>query len=171
MVTIRDEEEHGERTFTVRPGFAANWRQTKAIYILIALTCLGVASVLALAGFWLVLPFAGVEVALLGWALYYTARKGTECEVVRVGPRRVEIEKGRRKPEQIWSFDLYWSEVSLLPPAYRLHPSRLLIRSQGTEVEIGRFLQEEERVFLARELKRCIGPMAASAMDMQGAGP
>ncbi|RFA39534.1 DUF2244 domain-containing protein [Alkalilimnicola ehrlichii] len=130
-------------------------------FALIALTCLGVAVSLALAGYWLILPFAGVEVMVLYWALHASALRAAQREVIWIGTSEVKVQKGRKRPEQQWLFQRVWTEVHLEPSGHPWYPSRLSLRSRGQEVDIGGFLQENERVALARELKRFIGPMAA----------
>ena len=49
-------------------------------------------------------------------------------------------------------FHPYWARLSLQPGRWRGAPSRLLVRSHGREVEIGAFLNDEERRDLARRL-------------------
>jgi uncharacterized membrane protein len=49
-------------------------------------------------------------------------------------------------------FHPYWARLSLQPGRWRNAPSRLLVRSHGREVEIGAFLNDEERRSLAQRL-------------------
>ena len=161
MVAIEHEPDKGECCFVLRPDYVPRWQQTVAVFALCATACLGIALLLTLGGFWPVLPFAGAEVALLGWALYLSARRGTEREVIRIRAATVEVEKGHRRPACSWSFQRSWTEVRLRPSGHHWYPSRLCLRSQGRELEIGVFLPEEERVRVARELERLIGPMAS----------
>ncbi len=152
------QEEHA-RCFVLRPNIGLYWRTTLRVYILVVIVTLTVAISFALAGFWPILPFAGLELMALGAALYVTARRGRYREVIRIDEHRVEIEKGYRGPEQVWEFERIWSEVVLDPPEHQWYPSRLAIRSRGNTVELGAFLTEPERLRLGRELQRCIGPM------------
>lgn len=161
MVTVEQDDRQHARYFVLRPNYGPKWRQTVAAFVLLALISLSLALALALAGYWPVLPLAGLELGLLGWALYVSARRSTEREVIWVRQAEVEVQKGRRRPERVWVFQRSWAEVYLLRSEHSWYPSRLWLRSQGQEVEVGGFLQEEERVFLARELRKIIGPMAA----------
>lgn len=161
MAMTRRDTAEDERLFDLRPNAGVYWRQTLVIFLMLSVVCLGVATAFAFAGFWPILPFAGLEVVALGAALYVSARRGDYREVIRVGPERIRIEKGRRTPEQTWEFSRAWSTVELQRSPLRLHPARLLIRSGGDQVECGAFLTDEERESLASELIECIGPMAA----------
>jgi uncharacterized membrane protein len=164
MVKIEYDRDTGARCFVLRPNAACNWRQSARLFAVLAVICLTVAAGFAAMGYWPILPFAGIEVGALGAALYVTARRGHEAEVVRIGDRSVEIEKGRRRPERRWLFERTWCEVVLSEPRHRWYPRRLAIRSGGEQVELGRFLGEEELEMIAVELRYWVGPMA-------GAGP
>ncbi|MCC5858797.1 MAG: DUF2244 domain-containing protein [Ectothiorhodospiraceae bacterium] len=153
------------RCFVLRPNVGLYWRTTVRVYVITVIVTLTVALSFTLAGFWPILPFAGVELVALGVALYVTARRGRYREVVRIDERRIEIEKGYRGPEQSWAFDRVWSEVVLEPPAHRWHPSRLVIRCGAGAVELGAFLTEPERIRLGRELRRCIGPVGTQSVE------
>lgn len=162
MVAVERDAFGGRPCFVLQPDIGFHWRQTSRIFLLIAATSLGVALVMVSLGYWPVLPFAGLEVGLLGWALHASASRGRERELILLRDDKIEVQKGRRGPERFWELDAYWTEVALLPGAYRWYPSLLLLRTRGKEIELGRFLHEDERVDLARELARRIGPMAAS---------
>ncbi len=52
--------------WVIRPNQSLSWRRALQAYAVIALTCLGIGITFALHGFWPVLPFAGLEVVVLG---------------------------------------------------------------------------------------------------------
>ena len=147
-------------TFVIRPNAAPPWREIRVFFVLVASVSLTVAVRFALLGFWPILPFAGLELLLLAWALYTTARRAERREVVRVNEDTVEVERGARRPEQRWELQKAWAQVRVIRPRHRLHPSRLMICSHGQQIEIGSFLVEQERLQLARELRSAIGPVA-----------
>lgn len=157
------------RVFVLQPNCGVYWRTTVWVFVGIAVVSLSIAIMFAIAGFWPILPFAGLELTALGVALYVSAVRGNYREEIRVDSSAVEITKGQKEPEKTWKFDLAWSEVSLEASFHRWYPSRLEIRSQGKAVELGAFLTEEERLSLADELQRCIGPMAARGVSSHAA--
>ncbi|MBS0366012.1 MAG: DUF2244 domain-containing protein [Proteobacteria bacterium] len=118
---------------------------------------LTLAFALAFKGFWPVLPFAGLEVLLLGWALASSMERRFEHESITVTEADVRIESHRRGHQVQFVFPRHWAQVKLRRPAARLHPSRLTIESQGRQCELGRFLTEEERQGLALRLQRLVG--------------
>src|SRR5688500_16113076 len=123
---------------------------------------LGIGGLFAAQGFWPILPFAGIEMLLLGWALERSFARRERTEVITVSEQEVLIEVARRDRRSQVVFSRHWSQVKLRSPVSRLHPSRLLIESHGRALEVGRFLTEEERRGLAIRLQRLIGRMNES---------
>lgn len=151
--------------YVLRPNCGLYWRTTLWVYVGLSTICLGIALGFTLMGFWPILPFAGLELAALGIALYVSARRGRCREVIRICGDEVRVEKGVRGPEQSWVFDIARSEVMLLASPHCWYPSRLLIRSRGATVELGAFLTDEERASLATELHLRVGATAARPAD------
>jgi uncharacterized membrane protein len=117
----------------------------------------GIAGFMAFLGLWPVLPFAGLEMALLGWALKATLARRFHRQTITVTETDVSVESRDRTHYAQVVFPRHWAQVKLRRPASRLHPSRLTIESHGRQCELGAFLTEEERRGLARELQRLIG--------------
>lgn len=161
MISTQVQRGSGTVCMVVRPSVELNWRLTLTVYFMVSVTGLLVAVVFAFMGFWPILPFAGLELTLLGWALYASAIRVSAQEVVTVDDRTVLVERGRRHPEQVWRFERTWTEVAYTPARHRWYPSRVVLRSKGKELALGRFLLNDERAQLAAELGRLIGPMAA----------
>jgi uncharacterized membrane protein len=116
-----------------------------------------VAALMAARGFWPVLPFAGLEMALLGWALHTSMARRHHRETITVTESDVSVEL--RDPRHCVQhvFPRHWAQVKLRRPASRLHPSRLTIESHGRQCELGSFLTEAERRGLALQLRALIG--------------
>lgn len=121
----------------------------------LAAVSFGIAGIFAAQGFWPVLPFAGLEMAVLGWALNASFARRRQAEAITISDEDVVIE--RIEGAERHRFSRHWAQVRLRRPASRLHPSRLLIESHGRALEVGRFLTEEERRGLAVRLQRLIG--------------
>lgn len=145
----------GQR-FVLRPNCSASWREIKLFFAVLAILCLGIATAFSVAGLWPILPFAGLEISLLGLCLWLSARDGTAVEVININRRTVVIGKGERGSGQCWKFNRAWAQIRLERARIRQHPSNLLIGSHGKLVHCGRFLTEHERSDLARELKTAI---------------
>lgn len=140
----------------IRPNRSLTRRQMQLAFLVIAVVCLGIAGAFAAIGLWPVLPFAGAEVAVVGIGFYLSARAGEETEIVSVGGNRVAVEKGRRRIRERFELQRAWAQIRVLRPKIRWYPSRLVIRSHGKAVELGGFLNEQERLQLADKLQRAI---------------
>jgi uncharacterized membrane protein len=140
----------------IRPNRSMTRRQLQLTFAAIAIICLGIASVFAALGLWPVLPFAGAEVLVVGSGFYLSARAGLETEIVSVDGNTVAVEKGGRRLRERLEMQRAWAQIRLLRPKIRWYPSRLVIRSHGRAVELGGFLNEQERRQLAGELERAI---------------
>lgn len=102
------------------------------------------------------LPFAGLEVIVLGVAFYRCLSRSQLREVVTVGTEVVRVEKGRQQPQQRWECPRAWARVVLERAPIAWYPRRLTVAFQGRRVEIGQFLNEEERGVLADELQQVL---------------
>ncbi len=143
-------------TWIIRPHRALTWRQAKRwLYILSLVPASSGFFFLAL-GAPLVLPFAGLEIALLWAAFYYVLSSGEWREVVRLQGTQLIVEKGRHQPTETHRFDRHWVRVELRGAPYNWYPSRLCLTSHGREVCLGQFLTEGERTELARSLINAI---------------
>ena len=119
--------------------------------------CLTVAGLLALRGMWPVLPFSGLEMLLVGWALHASMARRHRAEIITLTDSDVRVESRDRAKCRQTVFQRHWAQVKLRRPASRLHPSRLIIESHGRQCELGSFLTDEERYGLALRLQRLIG--------------
>jgi uncharacterized membrane protein len=106
----------------------------------------------ALQGAWLILPFAGAEVAMLYLAFRVMARHAGDYESISISADRVLIERSERGRLDRHEFSRYWARVVL----ERSVPGRgdvLAVRSHGRQVEFGRHLTEEQRRRVAQTLQ------------------
>ncbi|MDX1374003.1 MAG: DUF2244 domain-containing protein [Burkholderiales bacterium] len=122
------------------------------VFALLAVVTLGIATGFALAGAWLILPFAGLEVAALVLAFVCTARHAADYERIDAAPGRVRVEvaEGRAVRRQEFAGG-----------ALRVHdaPERACVVLTGAgagEIEVGRHLDAERRVALAQTLRRTL---------------
>jgi uncharacterized membrane protein len=120
-----------------------------------------VAGIATALGFWPVLPFAGAEMLLLGWALKTNMARRFQRETIDITESEVVIEDSDATPRRV-VFPRHWARVKIRRPQSPLHRGRLVIESHGHVREVGKFLTEEERRQLAAELRRFIGDMNQS---------
>lgn len=156
MIVSLDNSNKESTGFLVMPNRAMPWRQQLIFFSIIAAFSLGIAVGFFMQGLTLILPFAGLELLALGTALYVSAWRGGRREVVKFDGDTVIVEVGRDGPEQRFEFDRIWLRVVLQKSWSSWYPSRLLLRSHGRQIEIGSFLNEQERQALAITLRKAL---------------
>ena len=149
------------RHFEIAPHCSLSPRGALFFFGLVCLGTFGVAGFATFLGFWPVLPFAGAEMLLLGWALKSSMARRHERESIDITETEIVIEYSLGTPRRV-VFPRHWARVKIRRPHSPLHRSHLVIESHGRALEVGKFLTEEERRQLAAELRRLIGGMNQS---------
>lgn len=94
--------------------------------------------------------FAALELAAVAYCLVRVWRASAGGESITLTASTLEIAHiGNSAPSR---FHPYWAQLVLQPGRCYGWPSRLLLRSHGRSIEIGRFLNEAERRDLAQRL-------------------
>lgn len=140
----------------IRTNQSMTWKENLIFLYLASTVAFIIAVFCAFLGFWLVLPFTGLEISLLTLCLYIVSRRTSVCEVVTIKDDQVIIERGRRQVEERNVFSRYWAKVALRAPTHQWYASKLTISSHGKQVEVGQDLVEEERINLAETLIQLI---------------
>jgi uncharacterized membrane protein len=135
------------------------------VFAALSAAALAIGAGFAVAGAWLILPFAGLEALLLGAAFVVYARRAADYEKIELAGGRltVEVAEGLRKHQ--YDLDPRRAQVLLeKDEGYgarvwvkgRLHGarSRELSGTDEGQLEIGRHLDAGSRVGLAAELSR-----------------
>lgn len=100
-------------------------------------------------GAWLILPFAGIEMLALYLAFRIIDRHAGDYERVAIEGDRLQVEVADGGRVSRFGFNRIWAQVVCADDG-----SRLALRSHGREIEIGRHLNEEQRLAVASRLKR-----------------
>ena len=76
----------------IRPNCSLSVRGAQLFFLLACIAPLGIGVYLSWRGFWPVLPFAGAELALLGWALHASLQRRFHAQRITVTESDVSIE-------------------------------------------------------------------------------
>ncbi len=144
------------RRFLIRPNCSMPWRDVVRFYAGIFIVSMGIAIAFAMKGAWLILPFAGLEMLVVGIALYVVAQRAASWQEIAIDADSIRVVDHSAKRVQKLSFQRAWVRVVLKEAAISGHPSRLLLGSHGRNVEIGNCLNEEEKRHLVVELRRAV---------------
>lgn len=146
----------GDFQIIARPNRSLSSMGMVKVIAIIATFSLIVAIGFGLAGAWLVLPFAGLELLALAYAFYYINCHAGDYESITIDGDQLAVEKRHYKNTSQVVFNRYWARVLLrdLPSGEQ----SLLLRSHGKEVEFGRHLMSnDQRLAVAQQLKKRVG--------------
>lgn len=138
----------------VAPNCSLSGRQALGLFGTVAGVSLLIALVFTLQGYWPVLPFAGAELLLLGWALGSSQKRGGYREVITVSDGRVTLEKGYASGDWQMEFQRDWMRVELQSLTW--NECRVLLCSHGQRVQVGECLTCEERKALYERLHQVL---------------
>lgn len=124
-------------------------RQFVYFYVSLAFVSVTIAVLLLINGAWLVLPFTGIDLLVVGGAFAVYARHAVDYERIRLYPNRLVIEQV--SADTLSQFELNPRWVRVEPGATPRDPVRLV--SRGQTVAFGLHLPQYRRAQFARELR------------------
>ena len=119
-------------------------------FALLCGTTFAIASLGVAIGAWPVLPFAGLEVLLLGIAFYNVGRRDGDYERLTIDRWGIRFERCSKGQVSLFECNREWARLVCRISRNRC---RLSLRSHGREMEIGRLLSDEQRLRWASELR------------------
>tara|TARA_B000000441_G_scaffold128017_1_gene108352 strand:- start:135 stop:620 length:486 start_codon:yes stop_codon:yes gene_type:complete len=120
----------------------------------ISFICVGIATVFYFFGAYLILPFAGIEIAILLIAFYLSFKWSSRKELIYISQEVVKIEKGIHKAEYLWEEFRTFTSFQIAKDANK--SLRLSFRSKGDDVIVGDFLNEDDKNILINEIRNII---------------
>lgn len=156
MVDVSGSASSLHYSITARPNCSLSPEETLCVFFVVSLTTLIFAFSFVLIGAWPVLPFAGVELLVLGFCFYRVWRHSHDFERLILEDGKVIVETHEPGCDKHFELNGYWARmvVDYTPDG---SCQRLALRSHGREVEFGRHLSSSERLDVARQLKPRLG--------------
>ncbi|WP_290577971.1 DUF2244 domain-containing protein [Ketobacter sp.] len=156
MVTCQ--RQGAETLITLEPNRSATRRQTLLFLLLVSGVTLSVALFWTFFGAWMVLPFAGLEIAVLTYVALRVSRSTYRMQVIRVGAEAVEVEEGEFYPVRKWRFPRPDTHVNVLAAATPMDAIGLQLQDGRQSLEVGSFLNQGDRL-KARDALQASGLM------------
>jgi len=143
---------------TLRPNSSLSVKASVRLVLCLVTIVILVATGFASIGAWLVLPFAGLEVAAISYAFYMINLHSTDFESITIDDISIVIVKKSREKFSKTEFQRYWAQITEreVESSDGVKVKKgLFISSHGKEVEFGGdFITDAQRSFLARELRQ-----------------
>ena len=145
-------ETAGIFVYQSRPNHSLTRIQERYVFWSLAGVCLAAPIGFALLGYWLILPFAGLEIGLLAWILKDIRGHEGDYEMLTIEDDMVVLEWRGRELRERRVMSRQWARV-LCDCRLPGRNCRLRLISHGRETEIGHYLGDEGRVQLAARLR------------------
>ncbi len=118
----------------------------------IGFTMLLVAGGWSIVGVWIVLPFAGAELALFSFLLYRVSQATYSKQIVTFSDQHVQVTTGYKR-KQTCVFNATQLEVTLTEQENNWPLPTVTISDKQQQLELGHFLNLEDRLALYAELR------------------
>lgn len=143
-------DEQADFRLTIKRNCSISPRQLALLLGATAAVSFGIGVGFATFGAWVILPFAGLEIAGLAIAFCCVGRHAGDYEKFELEQGRLKVEIRDADTVLTHEFNPHWAR--LVVDAHGRDP-RIALRSHGHMLEIGRHLPARERLGLARRLQ------------------
>lgn len=139
----------------IRPDCSLSLRGVKVLVLTFAFVAALIGAYMLTLGAWPVLPFLGLEIAVVAVAFLILQRRARFYDLVEAKGDHVCLSQRGRHGQKSGKLNRYWTQVRLAAGGH-WYPSRLLVGSHGNYMEIGAALTEEDRIKTAKALQRAL---------------
>jgi len=140
----------------LQPNHSWTWRANLYFLATLFVLSIAIATGFLVLGYWLILPFAGLEMIALTAAIYYCVRKTHRQEVLHFSQDWVVIESGVNKIEKEHRFQRFFTRVLIESPKGARRSQRIALAERDHNVEVGEFLTDDDKKTLIKELRSMI---------------
>ena len=144
----------------LQPNRSWSWRANLLFLSTLGVVSIAIGTSFLLRGFWMILPFNLLELAIVGACLHHCVQRTHRQEVLTFSADELLIEQGRRAPEQRHVFKRLFARFFVRRPRHPWYGTRIAVRSHGREVEIGDFLNADDKTELISALRRMVDDLA-----------
>ena len=136
----------------IRPNSSLSAVAAIMIFAVFCVVAVGIGIYMVMLGAWPVLPFLGLELALLAITFVLFKKRSTFFDLIVSEGDRVQLKKKDRSGERELKLHRYWAQIRVSTgPSW--YPSKMWIGSHGKFTEIGAVLTEEDRLKTAKQLR------------------
>ncbi len=154
---IEIQAENGKTTRVIVKGNQSmSWRANLYLAASLGFICMGVAVALATFGLWMVIPFAGAEIALIVACLYLTLKRLSRKEVITLNNEAIRLEWGYNQPDLTVNLPRQFSQLSYYCSDNIFEVGDLSVSAHGKRYVLGSSLNREEKKALYTELQSAL---------------
>ena len=138
-------------TYFRRHSSSLDLRLLLLVFGSLALFSMIIATGFALIGAWLVIPFAGLEIAVLAMAVWMVLQRAGDFERLALNGDRILVEIRERGFARKFEFNCCWAKL------VTGESGTVGLRSHGRTIAVGRYCSEAGRRELTHELRSRLG--------------
>jgi uncharacterized membrane protein len=135
-----------------RPNCSLSTQGRIKLFLLLAVIPLIMGIGFLIIGMWMIFPFIGLELLALAYAFYYIDSHAADFESISIEGDKLIVEKHNNKQTRQFEFNAYWAKLVLNQA--KNGNLNLYLRSRGIDLEIGKFMNNDQREALAIQLKK-----------------
>lgn len=150
---VLSSQEDTSTTITLLPNRSASWAETRLTLLVICGSMLAIGTFWALAGAWMILPFSGIEAALVAFLLYRVCLSTYHRQVITFSPGNILVQVGRHFPKRSWNLKRQSTFLELSHPRHPYAPPGLKISDGTQRIELGAFLNKQDKELALSKLK------------------
>jgi uncharacterized membrane protein len=158
MVTIK--QTPTVTIITLSPNQSASWRETKTVIMVMVVLVMFIAIGWTMAGAWVILPFAGLEVGLFAYFMYRICRQGFAQQIITISDNLVLIESGIQRREVARTYHRELLSFEIKETERDWHLPDIVLCLDNYRLSIGEFLNPDDRTLLKDALQNAGLPLA-----------
>ncbi|WP_375176442.1 DUF2244 domain-containing protein [Marinobacter mobilis] len=135
---------NGGTRLLLTPNQSMSWRGNVRVWLALCGVSLAIAGGMAWLGAWVVLPFAGLELAALATAIYLTSLACRRREILTITDEALHLEKGIFRKQAEWHLPRPYARLRINPPLNPVAPPRLFLVHREKEVALANFLNRDD---------------------------
>lgn len=151
-MVLRDTN-NGTTVITLLPNRSASWAQTRIILFIVCGMTLAIGVFWAFIGAWLVLPFSGIEAALVAYVLYRVSHLTYQRQVITCSASQVVVQTGGHFPKRSWTLERARTHLSVTDAGHPLDAVGLRLVDANHSIELGGFLNRDDKAEALRALR------------------
>ena len=144
------------------PNKSMTWETNKKILMAMFAVAMIIGISFASIGAWMILPFAGIEVTIVGVGMYYVCWKLNFKQTITLEAESFTVQKGVYFPKQEWQWQASQTYLLKQPSRYRMSPPTLYLKHLNQRIEIGEFLNRTDK----KELQEWLRDMGISVTTL-----
>ena len=96
-------------------------------------------------GAWLVLPFSGLEAALVAYLMYRVCQGTYQRQVITCSASQVMVQFGSQFPRRSWILPRHGAHLAISEARHPLDPRILKLVDGSHNIELGSFLNRDDK--------------------------